>query len=48
MISVADTTLPVISGCPSNSTVTAAVGDTTANWSEPSATDNSGIANIVF
>ncbi|XP_022082334.1 uncharacterized protein LOC110974776 isoform X2 [Acanthaster planci] len=43
---VTDNTPPVISNCPNNQAVTAAVGATSAvvTWVEPTATDNSGIA----
>ncbi|XP_038068270.1 uncharacterized protein LOC119737763 isoform X5 [Patiria miniata] len=43
---VVDNTIPVISNCPANRAVTAAPGATSAvvSWTEPTATDNSGLA----
>ena len=44
-----DTTLPVVSACPSNQTFTAPVGTTTNSftWTPPTATDAAGIKSIV-
>ena len=40
-----DTEPPVITGCPANITLPA--GQSIANWTEPTATDNSGLAPLV-
>ena len=47
-ITVVDTTPPVISGCPTDITVTAAAGQCSAvvNWTPPTATDNCGTPTI--
>ncbi|XP_038068995.1 mucin-17-like isoform X23 [Patiria miniata] len=41
-----DTTVPVISGCPSDITLPA--GQNVANWTEPTAVDNSGLVPAVI
>jgi hypothetical protein len=45
-----DVTKPVITGCPSNQTLTAALGTTCANasWTAPTATDNCTLSSLVF